>query len=252
MSLRTDVHATFEAIAPSTGGMAERIVETVRREARTHKGTNRMSLRVRVPLALVAAFLLVALVVAVFVGVRVFHSSILTPAPAGQQTLTAVEQLEARSFRMPSFTTAKDCVPGPYTAAGDWGGGPLYGYGGSATTSHWGEYFYLVLYTDKSIGGPILVRIRDITGKTAAMVGAFAGGAAIGTDVVDGTSVTQFTELVIDEGHTTAGGSRAGWPVDHHRFVWDFMAGQSTSSSLTHVLVWQIDGTGFSETFVVC
>ena len=209
----------------------------------------------RAPLSLVAVAVAVALIAGLLIGGQLWHlwSRANGTSPAGQVQLTSLEQLEARPLHLPAIKTAQDCVSGPYTPSGDWGPGPLYAYAGASSTTGWGEYFYVVIYTDAHIGGPVLVRIRDmLRDRPVAIVGPFASGPAIGTDKVEGNSVTQFTELVLDEGHTTAGGWQPGWPIDHHRYVWDFMAGVPTSTSLVQVLGWQIDGRGFSETFVIC
>lgn len=250
-SLRRDIHAAFEVIEPPLGGMPERVVETVLAENKRRK--KGMTFRARMPLPLVAAFVAVALVATVLIGNQLIQawSAAHAPAPAGQVHLTSLQQLEARPIQLPRLKTPEDCVPGPYTSAGDWGSGPLFGYAGSATTTRWGEYFYTVLYTDKSITGPILVRVTNLlTGSPLAVVAPFAAGPALGTDVVDSAKVTQRTELALDEGHTTSGGWQQGWPIDHHRYVWDFMLGVSGTPPIA--IGWQIDGLNFTETFRVC
>ena len=252
MSLRRDIHAAFDEIAPPLGGMPERVVQTVLSDRQRRK-KGMFAFRARVPVPLIAGLVAIALVVSGFVGVQLMQGWIATlgPTPAGHVHLTALQQLEARPFQIPTLAPGESCVPGPFTAEGNWGTGPLYGYSGSATTTNWGEYFYAVLYTDRAMTGPNLVRVEDLVrGRSMAFVGSYAAGPVIGSDVVDGTKVTQHSELVLNESKTTAGGWRQGWPIDHHRFVWDFMGGLAGPNG--GPLGWQIDGAGFSETFRVC
>jgi hypothetical protein len=59
----------------------------------------------------------------------------------------------------------------------------------------------------------------------------------------------QHTELVLDESHTMPS-PLPGWGTAQHRYVWDFLAGgPNTASGGTG---WQIDGAGFTETFLAC
>jgi len=90
VSLRTQIHSAFDEVAPPTHGLPERVVQTVLKENAGRRRRERLMLRLRVPLSLVAVFVLVALVVGVLIGGRLmqdwnsFHNS----APAGGVTGT--------------------------------------------------------------------------------------------------------------------------------------------------------------------
>ncbi len=250
-NLRRDVHSAFEVIEPPLGGMPERVVQTVIADNKRRK--KGMTFRARVPLPLVAVFVAVALVAAVLVGNQLMQawSAAHGPSPAGQIHLTSLQQLEARPLHLPLYKSISDCQPGPYNAEGSLGSGPIYGDAGSASSTKWGEYFFNVAYADQTINGPILVRVEDlVTHRRIVFVGSFAAGPPVGSDTVDGVEVQQRLELVLDESHTTPGGHQAGWVTNHHRFVWDFMAGAPAGWS--GATGWQIDGAGFTEVFLVC
>jgi len=255
VSLRTDIHTAFDAIAPATGGMAERVVETARREARPHHGRNRVVVRLRAPLSLIAVFLIITAVAAAFVGGRFIQqwNASHTVMPAGPTQTTTLAQLEGRALRLPVFQSIKDCHDGPYSPDSDYGSGPLYATGGSASRTAWGEYYYNVFYTDKVIDGPILVRVTDLykPGIRLRFVGPGAGGPIVGTDVVEGTTYEQHSELVLYESQAVPT-PLAGWggPSRDHRFVWDFLIGMPLNAS--GGTGWQIDGPGFTEIFLAC
>ncbi|HSS60809.1 MAG TPA: hypothetical protein VLK30_05075 [Candidatus Limnocylindrales bacterium] len=248
MSLRREIHSAFEVITPPLGGMPERVVQTVLAQHKGRQRKERMVTRLRISVALVAAVLLVAVAVAAIISWNSSHNNV---APAGVG-LTPLQQLEARPIRLQVFNkSVLDCKTGPYNAQGSFGAGPIYGDGGSAVRTNWGEYFYNVASADTVISGPIIVRVEDVYKKNVPMVfvGPFAGGPTVGTDVVDGTQYKQHTELVLDENQVDAV-ARPGWPTEQHRFVWDFLIGIPGSAS--GGTGWQIDGPGFSEIFYAC
>ena len=203
-------------------------------------------LRLRVPLALVAMFMLVALVVGVLVGGRLmqdwnpFHNS----APAGGSDRSQVAHLEAVPLRLPVFASKGDCKSGPFNSVHSFGPGPVYGDGGPLSQSTWGVYFSDVAYADNGVAGPILVRARDLfTGQQVVFVGEYAAGPVVGSDTVEGHTYDQHTELLLNT-------STSDKQAVSHKFVWPFIAGAATSWSGS--TGWQIDGIGFSEVFVSC
>jgi hypothetical protein len=205
-----------------------------------------LMLRMRVPLALVAMFMLVALVVGVLVGGRLmqdwnaFHNS----APAGDSYQTQVAQLEAVPLRLPVFASKLDCKSGPFNSAGSLGSGPVYGDGGLKTYDAWGLYYSIVAYDDTDVAGPILVRARDLfTGQPVVFVGQYAAGPVVGHDTFDGRSYDQHAEALLST-------STSDKQAVSHKFVWTFIDGVPTNWSGS--TGWQIDGIGFSEVFVSC
>jgi hypothetical protein len=252
--LRTDVHAAFDAIAPTTGGMAERITETARRDHAAHH-RRKFMFQMRAPVSLVAILMVIVLVIGALVGGRLVQEwNALNPKPSASDRdfQTQLAGLEARPLRLPVLKSAADCRLGPFDADGGFGSGPLSAYPGTAVATNWGFYYHNVFYTDTAISGPILVRVRDLyTGGTIVFIGPGASGPTVGTDVVDGQTVRQHTELVLDPAHVSTTIAEPWNPPAHnHRYVWTFIGGApDTWSGSTG---WQIDGNGFSEIFLAC
>jgi hypothetical protein len=245
VSLRTQIHSAFDEIAPPTFGLPERVVQTVLTESHSSRRRERMILRLRVPLSLVAVFVLIALVVGVLIGGRLiqdwnsFHNG--APAGGGKSELA---QLEDRPLNLPTPASHLDCKPGPFNSAGSYGSGPVYGDGGGTSTSNWGVYFHNEAHAETRIAGPILVRARDLfTKQPVIFVGQYAAGPVVGSDMVDGQSYEQHLELLLDA-------SSSSKQNKTHKFDWPFIAGVPNAWSGS--TGWQIDGVGFSEVFVAC
>ena len=203
-------------------------------------------LRLRVPLALVAAFMVVALVVGVLIGGRLmqdwnaFHNS----APAGANYQSQVAQLEAVPLRVPVFASLLDCKSGPFNSAGSLGSGPVYGDAGPISNSTWGGYYSVVAYADTDVAGPILVRAIDLfTRRPVIFIGQYAVGPVAVSDTFEGHTYDQHPEVLLST-------STSDKQAVSHKFVWKFIDGVPTSYSGS--TGWQIDGIGFSEVFVVC
>lgn len=246
MSLRRDIHGAFESITPPLGGMPERVVQTVLAEQRGRRRKDRMLIRARVPLSLVAVIAVIAVVVAVLVGGRLvqdwnaFHHT----SPAGDAYQSQLAQLEAQPMRIPALASHGDCRSGPYNSVGSYGSGPVYGDGGNTTSSDWGLYYHDLLYAETNISGPILIRAVDLfTGRPVIFIGNYASGPVVGTDTVNGQVYQQHVELVVDTSHTSR-------TTASHKFNWQFLAGVPTNWSGSSG--WQIDGVGFGEVFLSC
>ena len=246
MSLRTEVHSAFDEIAPPTFGMPERVVQTVLTASPSRRRREQLILRMRVPLSLVAVFMLIALVVGLLIGGRLMQdwNSFHNPAPAGGGTET-LAQLEARPLHLPAPASKLDCVSTPVNVGGSLGKGPVYADpGGIWIITSWGTYFHNSFVADTNVAGPVLVRAKDLfTHQPVVFIGQYATGAVVGQDTVDGVVVEQGTELVFDASQASKTGGA-------YRFVWPFTSGAPTSWSGS--TGWQIDGVGFSDVFVVC
>lgn len=245
MSLRTEIHSAFDEVAPPTFGLPERVVQTVLVEGPNRRRRERMMLRLRVPLSLVAVFVAIALVAGVLIGGRLMQdwNSFRKPAPAGGGQSHLV-QLESRPLVLPTPASYLPCKSGPYNAAGSYGKGPVYGEGGGTSSTSWGIYYHNLAYAETDITGPILVRANDLfTHEPVVFVGQYAAGPGVGYDTVDGVAVEQHTELAFDT-------SQASKSPSTHKFAWHFIAGVPDSWSGS--TGWQIDGVGFSEVFVSC
>lgn len=199
MSLRTDVHAAFDGIAPTTGGMAERIVESARAQARIQNRRRRFMLRMRAPLALVAALLLIAIIAALVVGGRLWQSwsAPHTPIHAGA-SLPTLQELEARPWQH-QLLAAGDTCSGEGFIGSHIGSGPIYSYPQSLTSDAWGEYSTGENILDPGFSGLLLVRLRDArTGQHNVFIGPTAGGQVLGTDTLQGETVEHHPEAVFD------------------------------------------------------
>ena len=146
MSLRTQIHAAFDEVAPPTFGVPERVVQAVVTEGPSRR-RKRLMLRLRVPLSLVAAFVAIALVVGVLIGGRLMQDwkSFRKPAPAGGGQ-SQLAQLESRPLVLPTPTSQFDCKPGPFNSAGSLGNGPIFADGGGTSSTSWGIYFHNLAY----------------------------------------------------------------------------------------------------------
>lgn len=245
MSLRKQIHSAFDEVAAPTFGVPERVVQTVLAEGPSRQRRERMMLRLKVPLSMVAVFVAIALVVGVLIGGRLMQdwNSFRNSAPAGGGQ-SQLAQLESRPLVLPTPASFAGCNSGPFNSVGSYAKGPVYGIGGGTSTTSWGFYYHNIAYAETDITGPILVRAIDLfTHEPVVFVGQYAAGPVVGHDTVDGVALYQHTELVFDTGQS----SKSPSP---HKFAWPFLAGvPKTWSGSTG---WQIDGVGFSEVFVVC
>lgn len=247
MSLRRDIHSAFETIAPPLGGMPERVVQTVLADKRRRRN-EKMLVRLRAPLSLVAALVVIAVVAAVLVGGRLaqdwnlFHNS--SPAGSGG-THVSLAALESRPLQLPQVAADAQCPAGPVSSTGVFGNGPFYGDPGLASgprQTAWGIYWNLIGETDRNISGLLLIRAVDVkTQQKYVFVGQYAAGAVAGTDQLSGATVTQRAELVLDAAHqpNRQRGGLTEWP---------FVIGVPNGNSGCYG--YQIDGDSFTETFV--
>lgn len=249
-SLRRDIHSAFEVITPPLGGMPERVVQTVLADKRRQR-KERMVYRMRFPLALVAAVLLVAVAGAAIITWNSLHN---IASPVGQAPHVTVQQLEARALHIPATKSAADCHAGPFdNNGGGFGSGPVYANPGPSSSSAWGNYFHVFVYAHEPVSGPILVRAIHLfdTGPVV-FVGPNAAGGQLGTDTVDGHTVDQHTEAVIVDPTVSAKDPGLPWniPTGSVHFFWPLVSGEPKSS--VYGTGWQIDGPGFSTTFLAC
>jgi hypothetical protein len=200
-------------------------------------------LRLRVPLSLVAVFVLIALAVGALIGGRLmqdwnsFHNS----APAGGVSQSALAELEAKPLNLPTLRAGDTCPSSPGNTVGfDYGTGPVYVSGGPEAVGPWGYYFDVRWFTAPDLTGPVLVRGRDLmSNRMAVFVGANSAGPVVGTDTAAGSKVTQRAELLLDAGHPPSRGTN-GYGV--------FPVRQGVSRGWVGCFGFQIDGPDFTET----
>jgi hypothetical protein len=234
VSLRRDIKDSFDEIAPNTAGMSDRVI----RSAQMDPGPARWSLRLRAPISLVAALVAIAVIAGVLVGGQVMRdwNNFRLPTPAGSRQLSPLEKLESRPLHMPAYTSITQCQSSRINANGDLGLG-VFHFSASAveTQTAWGSYFHRLLFADRAVDVPILLRAQDlITRQQVVFVGEHAAGSSVGTDVVGGQSVQQRTEFVLSE---------AASPL-----AWQYTSGMPKASS--GCFGWQVDTPSLSEVLV--
>ena len=230
MSLRSEIHGAFDELAPSNVGLEERVLATA---AVDHRAKLRWTPRLRAPLSLVAVVLVIAVVAGALLSGRLLADwKRFTGPPAPAAPLTPLQKLEARPFKLPVIGPSGYCDQGPFDKNGDLGAGPVHFYGSTApTTTSWGMYFYDSMVADGPVGGPILVRAKDlVTGRPIVFIGQYAAGPVIGTDVLHGQVVELHTELVVDS------------PTPP--YAWELTA---VTQNADNCEGWQVDGPGFTE-----
>lgn len=248
MTLRRDVHAAFESIAPLTAGIPDRVIHTVLVDTAGRRRKERLMFRMRAPLSMVAVFLLIALVVAVLIGGRLVHDWNATHngTPAGQSTETQsqfdaqVALLEQRPLHLPTVNADATCPDtGNINKVGHvYGSGPVYADGSGAEASAWGNFFNIPWFTDPRLTGPILIRGTDLQGHSVVFTGTGAYGPVIANDPAQ-TSPQLHSELVIDAGHPKLRENRYGV----------FQVRQGLPKDAGGCAGFQIDGPTFTETF---
>lgn len=208
MSLRRDIHSAFDVITPPLGGMPERTVQTVLAEYNGHRRKEVMRYRVRAPLTLVAALIVVAVCALAVVTWNATRSV----TPAGHVGQTSVQQLEARGLNLTTINTGTAC---PVTPPNDqaWG----VAMAGFNFSDHNGQHFWdIEALTSSDLKGPVLVRGRDLrTGRDLFFVGQWSYGTVVGTEVADGANQVEHSELVLDPSrppHQSAGQGLDRWP----------------------------------------
>lgn len=181
---------------------------------RTSGGSVRAHFMVLIPplrgLSAVAAMLLVVVLIGMtLTGGRLFrdwsafvHRSASSASEIDQRELG---QLEARPLKLPFLAISADCPVGPTSAIEGYGAGQVSGLGvgvSSSSNDIWGTYYHANLFLKPGQHGLVLIRGRVLrNGSVIVFVGQYSAGQVIGSDKVDGKSVTQRGELVLDPSH---------------------------------------------------
>jgi hypothetical protein len=272
VSLRTDVHAAFDELAPSTFGLPERVIQTALSEAPRRRRETRLVFRLRAPMALVAALALIALAVGALLGGSLLRDwqnwSTAHPKEINQ---VEVQKLELRPvLPLPVVQPGGTCPVSAFTDVSShspeaimFGDGPAYGarLGYSAVRTDWGTWSYWHLLVDPAqVKGLILIRGKDL--ETGAPV-AFAStpleqvteagtgiptGQKTGTDTISGVMEPTYVEEVLDMSRPFVGTKKGDWPI------FTSLAGYPKGAS--SCFGFQLDGTradgsGFTELVIV-
>ena len=135
-------------------------------------------------------------------------------------------QLEARPAHFPPMPATGVCPDGPhtpsitpyksgYTETNAYGTGPVYGQGGPHTDGATNRFFDVTYFTDPTVKGVVLVRIRDIdAGFKGVFLAPYGHGPVVGTDMINGETVDLYGELVLPVASPPANTNRApGWGI---------------------------------------
>jgi hypothetical protein len=152
-------------------------------------------------------------------------------------------ELRARPILLPVVAPDAECPSTPSSTidyATYYGSGPVYALGGSATPTDWGTYFAVTYVADAKYKGLVLIRIRDLmSDRHGVFVGPYAGGDVVGVDTLNGKSVQQHAELILDASHPQARSGNNKWGL--------WAVQQGISLGWSHCVGIQIDGVGFTE-----
>ncbi|HEV2475970.1 MAG TPA: hypothetical protein VGX22_05480 [Candidatus Dormibacteraeota bacterium] len=241
-NLRRDIHSAFEVIEPPLGGMPERVVQTVLAERNGRLRKEKMVHRLRLPLSLVAVFLVIVVATALLVNERlILKRSSNEPAPAGQSSVT-LAQLESRPIDLPTIGPNDPCPQNMGTNSRGYtlGSGPVYADGGNATTTNWGTYFDVTYFTAPDLTGLVLIRGRDLRDANihVVFVGKYGAGPVVGNDP-DPQGGAQHDELLLDASH----------PSQHLNADGMWAVRQGLAKSASNCYGFRVDGRGFTETF---
>ncbi len=245
MSLRKDVHSAYDDITPSTLGMPERVVHTVLRDGPGRHGRERLVFRLRAPLSLVATFVLIAVVAAVFIGGGVIRdwSAAHQASRVGGVNQPTLTQLQGLPLNLPRLNQGDTCPnnPGVNSLGYDYGSGPVYVNGRLIPEIVWsGGYFYdLTFYSAPGLTGMVLVRGHDLlSDRPIVFVGPYGAGAVVETL---GEPFGQLHgELLLDAGHPPLRDATT------HYGIWYIRLG--VSKGWTGCWGMQIDNLDFRET----
>ena len=172
--------------------------------------------RIRAPLSLVATFVLIALVAAVFIGggaVRDWKAKH-GASPSGEVTQPTLAELEAIPLNLPRLTAGDPCPdnPGVNSLGHDYGNGPVYFNGRlvPVIVSSWGYFYDLIYYSAPNLTGLVLVRGRDLRSERSILfLDQYGGGAVVDTVGLEALH----GELVLNVGHPPLRDATTGYGI---------------------------------------
>jgi hypothetical protein len=244
--LRTELIRALDAVAPPAPWLRATVHAKLRqKKQRGGLIVARRSrlISVRRAGALAAALAVVLLVATLLTGGHVWQDWVhfqTGSAPSGREIEA---ELRARPILLPVVAPDAECPSTPTTTidyATYYGAGPVYALGGSPTTTDWGTYFAVTYMTDSKYKGLVLIRIRDLmSDRHGVFVGPHAAGDVVGVDTLNGKSVQQHAELILDASHPQARSGNNKWGL--------WAVQQGISLGWSHCVGIQIDGVGFTE-----
>ncbi|HYL07077.1 MAG TPA: hypothetical protein VEU76_00910 [Candidatus Udaeobacter sp.] len=268
MSLRTDIHVALDEVAPPAPHLEYQVrqaVKDLQHPAMAHVRPRLAPLRM--PLSLVAAAVIVALMAGLVIAGRAWiqgNTPVTTPHVVINQA--DLKSLEARPLQLPALQPGATCPEGPTSSAAQYHGGPPLSYGGGPVYANrglpaqdaWGTWVGIVYFIDPQNSGTILLRARDLgTGQAIVFaddpqnIGTYAevsvpgtpAGKLVGThyDPVWHQTLKVYSEVVMVE--PKAPQSRPGWPAS--------FATAGVPAGASGCIGFQLDGPDFTEVYVV-
>jgi hypothetical protein len=195
------------------------------------------------PLPLVAALVILAVILALLVGDRLIqglHSQReLIPSGVALPTLS---ELEARPWAHQVLKAGEACS-GQEINGAPITHDPVYPNPINLKTYSWGEYSYGDWIFEKGFAGLAIVRLRDgQKGTNHFFIYENAGGPVVGTLPIDGQTVEQHAEGVVDFSNRSIRADANGWKT--------FRLNEGHLTGFSLCFEWQIDGTYQGRPFV--
>ena len=201
---------------------------------------------IRAPLPLVAALLVIAIAVAVLVGGLLWQgwNAQHVISPAGGVGLPTLAELEARPWQHPVLADGDQCAGDEINGLQMGSGAPLWANPiAGPFTYNWGEYSRGEAVFQKGFSGLLIVRLRDgQKGQNHFFINEHAGGAVVGTVVIDGQTVERHAEAVFDFSDPRVNADGAGNRI--------FKFNEGHLNGFSHCFEWQFDGTYQGRPFV--
>jgi len=267
MSLRAEMHAAIDEVAPPAPTLASRVeafvlADEMDRSARPYRGRP-VAMPFRGMVAVLAAALVVVLMAGFVLSGRIWrdwNNWANRPTPINH---TLLKQLEARPLSLPIIATGAGCPLGPLVQTphssgmgplsyGD-GLGPVYSEGsGQRYVTSWGTYILTSYVVVPNYSGLILIRARDLQTNQVLVFADYPlfdnfhpgmpTGEMVGTDQLFDRPVQRYTELAIQPQNMFR--DPAGW--------WPTaMMLQGFPTGASGCIGFQVDGADFTEQFVV-
>lgn len=266
MSLRSEIRAAVDEVvqpAPELEWRVQRLV-LEERNGRSRSPRRGWVMPVRGIISAAAAILILALVTTLLVGGRLWAMQNSTAKGQPRIDQAVLKSLEERPVQLPMLATGAACPEGPISSAAEgrggppltYGGGPVYAdrAGGGHSYTSWGTWIGQGYYIDPAYKGPVLIRARDL--RSGAVV-AFKPGnptsavfdPSTPAGQVIGQDFDHLSNRVVDL-HSEDFISVAR-PLEVPSWFRQSFAEVGYAAGQSGCIGYQVDGTSFTEVFVI-
>jgi hypothetical protein len=244
--LRTELIRALDAVAPPAPWLRATVHAKLRQKKQNGgriaaSASNLISIR-RAG-AFTAALAVVLLVATLLTGGHIWQDWVHFQTGTAPSAREIAAELRARPILLPVIAPDAECPSTPMSTIDygpAYGSGPVYALGGSPTATDWGTYFAVTYVADAKYKGLVLIRIRDLmSDRHGVFVGPYAAGDVVGADTLNGKSVQQHAELILDASNPQARSDKNKWGL--------WAVQQGISLGWSHCVGIQIDGVGFTE-----